>query len=118
VKGIPEEAREPLAMISAVAGDALVLQLFETFVRHAEERLVSADAAVAAGDAREIARVAHGLMASARQLGAMPLADACARAEALHAGGLAPERARDSLADIRREFEIARRWMREAAQND
>ena len=117
MKNVPEEAREPLAMISAIGGDALVFQLFETFVRHAEERLQAAEAAATAGDAREIARLAHSLVASARQLGAMPLADACARAESLHSDGRAPERSRQSLDEMRREFDVARRWMREAAQD-
>lgn len=82
----PDEAREALDLIREVGGDDLVGMLLRTFVDYADAQLVLAEAAARAGDAAAIARIAHALKSSARQVGAMAFADACAAAERAGAG--------------------------------
>ena len=58
----------------------------------------------------EVASIAHAIKSSARQLGAVALADACAATEAAGRGGDAATAAK-GVADIQREFAAARVWM-------
>ncbi len=107
---LPDDARPALDMIRDVGGDELVQALLTTFIKYGTTQLTRAREAAAAGDAAEIARVAHAVKSSARQMGANALADACAAAELAGLGNdLAGAIA--GVAEIERTFEAARPWM-------
>jgi HPt (histidine-containing phosphotransfer) domain-containing protein len=112
---VPEGAREALGVIHGVGGDDLVLSLLRTFLDYADKQLASVAIAVGAGDAAAIARLAHAVKSSARQLGAGALADACERAE--HAGqcGDLPV-AIAGTQDMVVEFSAVREWMEAVLQ--
>jgi HPt (histidine-containing phosphotransfer) domain-containing protein len=106
----PAEARAALDLIREIGGDELVVALLKTFISFAGEQLVGAATAAAAGDAAGIARVAHTLKASSRQLGAVAMAEVC---EAAERAGLAADvpGAVAGVAAMQREFDLACQWM-------
>jgi HPt (histidine-containing phosphotransfer) domain-containing protein len=107
---IPESARPALDMLRGVGGPEMVAMLVRTFVQFVDERVVKL--AEEAGHQRwsEVASIAHAVKSSARQLGAVALADACAATEAAGRAGDIPA-ASTGVADIQREFAAARAWM-------
>ena len=111
---IPESAKPALDMLRGVGGDDMVAMLLRTFVQFADERV--GKLAEEAGNARwsEVASIAHALKSSARQLGALALADACAETEA---SGRANDvvKATSGVVAIQQEFVAARSWMDAAA---
>src|SRR5437868_5696104 len=72
---IPESAKPALDMLRGVGGDDMVTMLLRTFVQFADERVDKL--AEEAHNARwsEVASIAHALKSSARQLGALAMAD-------------------------------------------
>jgi two-component system sensor histidine kinase/response regulator len=84
---LPAEARPAVDELRSIGGDELVREMMGTFVRFAAAQVVRLHDAAAAGDLEGAAVLAHTLKSSARQLGAMPLADACASAELAARGG-------------------------------
>jgi HPt (histidine-containing phosphotransfer) domain-containing protein len=107
---VPEDAREALNVIHSVGGDDLVRSLLQTFIDYAATQLASAAIAVGAGDAAGIARLAHAVKSSARQLGAGALADACERAEQAGQRGDLPA-AIAGTEEMVVEFSVVRGWM-------
>ncbi len=107
---VPNDARPALDLIREVGGDELVHALLATFVKYATTQVARAREAADAGDASEIARVAHAVKSSARQMGANALADACDAAEL---AGLGNDQAAAvaAVAEIERTFKVAQRWM-------
>ena len=115
MSAIPADAQRALDEIRAVGGDELVCSLFVTFLGYADEQMARAVAGAARGDAAEIARVAHALKSSARQLGAIALADLCGRAEADATDRMDLEAAVAGVVAMERELATTRLWMEEAA---
>jgi HPt (histidine-containing phosphotransfer) domain-containing protein len=107
----PEDAREALDVIREVGGEDLVRTILRTFVHYADAQLSRVDTLAQAGDAVEIARVAHSLKSSARQVGAFSFADACAAVEMAGAGARDPQGALAGVPAMRREYAGARRWL-------
>lgn len=107
----PEEAKESLEMLRSFGGDDLVRSLIATFLRFADEQMATASAAAAAGDGAGIARVAHAIKSSSRQLGAFALGDACESAEAAGVGNADVAGAVAGLAAMQAELATARKWM-------
>lgn len=97
-------------MLRGVGGPEMVVMLLRTFVQFVNERVVKL--AEEAGHERwsEVASIAHAIKSSARQLGAVALADACAATEAAGRAGDVTAAAR-GVTDIQREFAAARAWM-------
>lgn len=109
---IPDESAEALDALRQFGGDELLRTLLETFLSFTEAQLAVADLAAADGDGAGIARVAHGLKSSARQMGAVALADACARTEEAGVGNADVPAAVAGVTAMRREFAAAQLWMR------
>ena len=107
---IPDNATPALDMLRSVGGDAMLAMMLQTFVQFADERIPQIAAEAAAGRLREAASGAHALKASARQLGALALGDACQRLEeagrAEHAEAVA-----DGVLDVQDAYRVARDWM-------
>lgn len=107
---LPEDARTALDVLRTVGGEEMVGMLLRTFVTFADERMLKIVEESGNGRWEEVASIAHSLKSSARQLGAMPLGDACAETE--HAGrGGDVAGARAGVDAITREYGIARAWM-------
>ena len=111
---IPENAKPALEMLRGVGGDDMVAMLMRTFLSFGEERV--AKLAEEAGYRRweEVASIAHAIKSSARQLGAVALADACAATEEAGRRGDAATTS-DGVAAIQAEFAAARTWMQALA---
>jgi HPt (histidine-containing phosphotransfer) domain-containing protein len=111
---IPESAKPALDMLRGVGGDEMVAMLLKTFIQFADERV--GKLAEESGGARwsEVASIAHAIKSSARQLGAMGLADACAGVETAGRANDAAT-AMTGVATIQREYAAARAWMAEAS---
>lgn len=111
---IPEDAKPALDMLRGVGGDQMVAMLMRTFLDFADERVGKL---VEEADNRrweEVASIAHAIKSSARQLGAVALADACAATEAAGRGGNAAKAA-EGVTAIREAFAAARPWMQALA---
>ena len=110
---IPASAKPALDILRGVGGDEMVAMLLKTFTQFADERV--AKLGEEAGNFRwsEVASIAHAIKSSARQLGAMALADACASTEA---AGRVDDSAKSlaGVTAIQREYTAARAWMAEA----
>jgi HPt (histidine-containing phosphotransfer) domain-containing protein len=111
---IPESAKPALDMLRGIGGDEMVAMLLRTFLQFAEERV--GKLAEEATNARwsEVASIAHAIKSSARQLGALALADACAETESAGRANDIPTTAAGVTA-IQREFAAAKEWMEAAA---
>jgi len=108
---MPREAAEALDGLRAFGGDDLVRALLETFLDFGGKQLATAERAAAAGDAAEVARVAHLLKSSALQVGVPRMSEACASAEEAVKERGDVEAARGCVVAMRREFDVARGWM-------
>jgi HPt (histidine-containing phosphotransfer) domain-containing protein len=111
---IPESAKPALDMLRGVGGDEMVAMLLKTFIQFADERVAKLGEESGAARWSEVASIAHAIKSSARQLGAMELADACASVETT---GRANDAAASmtGVAAIQREYATARAWMAAAA---
>ncbi len=110
----PDAMAPRLAMLRRVGGDKLIRDLIDLLLEGAPRKLEAARAALAAGDADRVGRVAHALTSSAGNLGAAELQQAacalerCAGGEPGDLAGLLRDleaswmRARDRLAEIQR----------------
>ena len=78
---IPADARPTVDELRQIGGDELVRAMLATFVRYAEVQVAHLRDAAAEAQTEESATIAHTLKSSASQIGAVALADACARAE-------------------------------------
>lgn len=107
----PEEAKESLDMLRGFGGDELVRSLMTTFLKFVDEQMASAALAAAAGDGAGIARAAHAIKSSSRQLGAFPLGDACERAEAAGVDNADVPGAIAGFEAMQAELALARKWM-------
>lgn len=107
----PEEAKESLDMLRSFGGDDLVRSLMATFLKFVDEQMVSAAQAAAAGDGAGIARAAHAIKSSARQLGAFPLGDACEKAETAGVDNADVPGAIAGFQAMQAELALARKWM-------
>lgn len=107
---LPAEASPAIEEIRLIGGDELVRELMSTFLRFAQTQLPRLYDAAEDGDVEVGATIAHTLKASARQLGAIALGDACASAELAAKGGdMAGFLKRtEEVADA---FERTRPWM-------
>jgi HPt (histidine-containing phosphotransfer) domain-containing protein len=112
---VPPDARQALEVIHGVGGDDLVLSLLRTFLDYAGQQLANVEVAVRAGDPIAIARLAHAVKSSARQLGADALAEACERAEQAGARGDVPA-AIAGTEEMLQEFGVVRGWMEAVLQ--
>lgn len=111
---IPESAKPALDMLRGVGGDDMVAMLLRTFLQFAEERVGKLAEEAANGRWSEVASIAHAIKSSARQLGAVALADACAETEAAGRSGEIPKTAA-GVGAIQKEFTAAKQWMEAAA---
>lgn len=110
----PESAKPALDMLRGVGGDDMVAMLMRTFLSFADERVAKLVEEARHRRWDEVASIAHAIKSSARQLGAVALADACAATEA--AGrSTNPASASDGIATIQAEFASARTWMQTLA---
>jgi HPt (histidine-containing phosphotransfer) domain-containing protein len=107
---IPESATPALDMLRGIGGDDMVSMLLKTFMQFADERVTKLAEESAAARWSEVASIAHAIKSSARQLGAMSLADASAVVEA---AGRANDSAKclAGVVAIQREYATAREWM-------
>ncbi len=71
-----------------LGGDALVRQLFRTFLDHAPTRLADLRSGVETRDLEELTRAVHSLRSSSAMLGAMELSRLAGRLEAVGDDGL------------------------------
>lgn len=106
----PESAKPALDMLRGVGGDDMVAMLMRTFVQFAEERVAKLGEEAGAGRWSEVGSIAHAIKSSARQLGALALADACSDTETA-ARGDDPAGAASGVVRIQHEFANARAWM-------
>ncbi len=106
----PESAKPALDMLRGVGGDDMVAMLMRTFVQFVEERVAKLTEEAGAERWSEVGSIAHAIKSSARQLGALALADACADTETA-ARGDDPASAASGVVRIQHEFENARPWM-------
>lgn len=83
----PHDAMPAVDELRSIGGDELVREMMGTFVRFAEVHLARLHDAAVAADLERGATIAHTLKSSARQLGAVHLADVCASAELAARGG-------------------------------
>jgi HPt (histidine-containing phosphotransfer) domain-containing protein len=111
---IPESARPALDMLRGVGGDDMVAMLLRTFLQFAEERVGKLAEEAANARWSEVASIAHAIKSSARQLGAVALADACAATETAGRANDIPATAA-GVTEIQREFAAAKLWMEPAA---
>ena len=109
---IPESAKPALDMLRGVGGDDMVAMLMRTFISFGDERVGKLAEEARNPRWEEVASIAHAIKSSARQLGAIALADACAATEEAGRGGN-PASASAGVAAIRAEFAAARIWMHE-----
>lgn len=108
----PADARPAIDEIRHVGGDELVRELAATFLRFATAHVPRLHEAAEVADLETGASIAHTLKASARQFGAVALAEACASAELAARGGDAAgflARAEDATSA----FERTRPWMQQ-----
>lgn len=111
---IPVDARPAVEEIRQIGGDELVREMMGTFVRFATAHVRRLHEAAELGDLEGGTTIAHTLKSSARQLGALHLAEVCASAELAARGGDAggllkwSEEAASAFAD-------ARGWMERLA---
>jgi HPt (histidine-containing phosphotransfer) domain-containing protein len=111
---IPDDANPALDLLRSVGGDEMLAVMLATFVQFADERVPAMATEVSAGRLREAAAIAHALKASARQLGALALGDACQQMEeagkAENAAAVA-----DGVLVVQDRYRVAREWMRAIA---
>lgn len=98
-------------MLRSFGGDDLVRSLMATFLKYVDEQMVSASLAAAAGDGAGIARAAHAIKSSSRQLGAFPLGDACEIAETAGVDNANVPGAMAWFEAMKTELAGARKWM-------
>jgi HPt (histidine-containing phosphotransfer) domain-containing protein len=84
MSGDPTAAR--LAMLRRVGGDKLIHELIDLMLQGTPGKLEAARAALAAGNAAGVGRVAHALTSSAGNLGAIALQEAAYALERCAAG--------------------------------
>lgn len=72
---------ETVGHIQQLGGDALVREIFETFLEHAPGRMQGVRAGIAAGDLVNAAKAAHSLRSSAVSLGGAETARLAAETE-------------------------------------
>ncbi len=112
----PSEAMPAIAEIRLIGGDELVRELMSTFLRFAATQLPRLYDAAEDGDVEVGATIAHTLKASARQLGAIALGDACASAE-LAAKGADMAGFLKRTEDVADAFERTRPWMEQLSSS-
>jgi HPt (histidine-containing phosphotransfer) domain-containing protein len=78
--------------LTDLVGDnpAMHQRLLEKFLANAHEQVATMDAAIAAGDVKQTAGVAHTLKSAARSVGALALGELCQAIETTGNGGDAP----------------------------
>ena len=76
-----------VGQLRELGGEALVRQLFRTFLDHAPTRLASLRSAVETDDLEELTRAVHSLRSSSAMLGAMELSELAGRLETLADAG-------------------------------
>lgn len=101
-------------MLKGVGGGDMVAMLMRTFVAFADERVAKLVEEAGHGRWEEVGTVAHAIKSSARQLGAVALADACGETEAAGRAGDAVA-AGAGVRAIQAEYATARIWMHEVA---
>ncbi|MEA3247738.1 MAG: Hpt domain-containing protein [Gemmatimonadota bacterium] len=111
---IPEDAKPALDMLRGVGGDQMVAMLMRTFIDFGDERVSKLVEEAENRRWEEVASIAHAIKSSARQLGALALADACAATEEAGRGGDTGKAAAGVTA-IREAFAAARPWMQALA---
>lgn len=111
---IPDDAKPALELLRSVGGDEMLALMFQTFVQFADERTRAMADDVTAGRLREVAAGAHALKASARQLGALALGDACQLVEEAGKAENAAAAA-DGVLVVQDRYRVARDWMNVSA---
>lgn len=111
---VPEDAKPALEMLRGVGGDEMLAMMMQTFIQFADERMVKMAEESRDGHIAEVAGIAHSLKSSARQLGALAMGEACAATEAAAKAGDAAA-AKRGVADVEREYALAKSWMAELA---
>lgn len=76
-----------LAKLRQIGGPALLTRFIETFMGYASRRMDAAEQAAQTGDAATVAGIAHGLISSSGQLGAIGLSAISREVEALASAG-------------------------------
>lgn len=102
----PPEMHEALGMVQRIGGADLVRRMAGMFETSARERLGKLVQARAAGDLKQVSRVAHAIQGSAAQMGAEDLRQV---AEALEAGvmSMGPAAVDQALTTVTAETERA-----------
>jgi HPt (histidine-containing phosphotransfer) domain-containing protein len=111
---VPDDAKPALDMLRSVGGDEMLAMMMQTFLQFAEERVAKMVEEANLGNINEVASIAHSLKSSARQLGALPLGEACAVTEAAGKEGKT-ELALEGVGAIQREFAAAKPWLKSLA---
>lgn len=107
---VPDDAKASLDVLRSVGGDEMLAMMLRTFIQFADERIPAMQGAVAGGQLREAASIAHSLKSSARQLGAMALGDAC---QVMEEAGKAENAAAAAggVLVVQERYRAARDWM-------
>jgi len=111
---VPDDAKPALDMLRSVGGDEMLAMMMQTFLQFAEERVGKMVEEAALGNINEVASIAHSLKSSARQLGALPLGEACAVTEAAGKAGKT-QLALEGVGAVQREFAAAKPWLKSLA---
>jgi HPt (histidine-containing phosphotransfer) domain-containing protein len=107
---VPDDARPMIDVLRGVGGDEMVASMARTFVEYTDGQMLRLVAAVAAGDLPQVARLAHSVKSSARQLGAHALGEVCAATEAAAKAGQTAL-ALDGARALQREYLEAKEWL-------
>ena len=78
---VPPQMRDALALVECIGGLELIQKVCYLFRTTSDERMAKIHEALAAGEAAEIARLAHALKGSSAQIGAEPLRQAAVALE-------------------------------------
>lgn len=113
VSEIPEPVRTALDGLRSLGGDDLVRQMAAVFIEYSGGRIRALHGAAEAGDLVTCAEAAHALKGSARQLGLLVMADACAAAEMAGKQGDAAA-ARIHAAAVQESYTTAVEWLKAA----
>jgi HPt (histidine-containing phosphotransfer) domain-containing protein len=110
VSNLPPDAQRAMDDLRLIGGDELVREMAATFSKFATAQVERLGEASDAGNLDQVASFAQALHASARQMGAMRLAEAAVSAEVAargqDAGGVA-----SAIADAHRALSDARAWL-------
>ena len=99
-----------LAILKRIGGADFVKQMIDLFLKEAPDRLQAAREGEKAGDLKAVTEATHSLQSSARQFGAVRLANLAGRIEIMTSEN-SSENLSGLLGDLERAYATARAWL-------